>query len=275
MNKFWNWVRNEDTGASELIFNGPISEDTWFGDEITPAMFRNELSKVSGDLTVWLNSPGGDVFAASQIYTMLRSHKGKVTVKIDGIAASAASVVAMAGDETLIAPTGMLMIHNPSTVAFGNKEAMQKAIELLDEVKESIINAYEEKSGLSRSKIARMMDEETWLNAKKAQSLGLVDGILFASGQPQPKPEEDEPDEDDDDDDKTKDEGDGTDTPDEAGEKPDEGEKLKRRRSEDSAMTYSVAASMKSLIERLNSQNTPVKGVPFDQLEKRLNLLKK
>lgn len=277
MNKFWNWVRNEDTGAAELIFNGPISEDTWFGDEITPAMFRNELSKVSGDLTVWLNSPGGDVFAASQIYTMLRNHKGKVTVKIDGIAASAASVVAMAGDETLIAPTGMLMIHNPSTVAFGNKEAMQKAIELLDEVKESIINAYEEKSGLSRSKIARMMDEETWLNAKKAQSLGLVDGILFASGQPQPTPEEDEPDEDedDDDDDKTKDEGDGTDTPDEAGENPDEGEKLKRRRSEDSAMTYSVAASMKSLIERLNAQNAPVKGVPFDQLEKRLNLLKK
>jgi len=277
MNKFWNWVRNEDTGASELIFNGPISEDTWFGDEITPAMFRNELSKVSGDLTVWLNSPGGDVFAASQIYTMLRSHKGKVTVKIDGIAASAASVVAMAGDETLIAPTGMLMIHNPSTVAFGNKEAMQKAIELLDEVKESIINAYEEKSGLSRSKIARMMDEETWLNAKKAQSLGLVDGILFESGQPQPKPEEDEPDEDedDDDDDKTKDEGDGTDTPDEAGESPDEGEKLKRRRSEDSAMTYSVAASMKSLMKRLNAQNAPVKGVPFDQLEKRLNLLKK
>jgi len=276
MNKFWNWVRNEDTGAAELIFNGPISEDTWFGDEITPAMFRNELSKVSGDLTVWLNSPGGDVFAASQIYTMLRNHKGKVTVKIDGIAASAASVVAMAGDETLIAPTGMLMIHNPSTVAFGNKEAMQKAIELLDEVKESIINAYEEKSGLSRSKIARMMDEETWLNAKKALSLGLVDGILFARSAPQPNPEEDEPDEDeDDDDDKTKDEGDGTVTPDEAGESPDEGEKLKRRRSEDTAMTYSVAASMKSLMERLNAQNTPVKGVPFDQLEKRLNLLKK
>ena len=96
MNKFWNWVRNEDTGTAELIFNGPISEDTWFGDEITPAMFRNELSKVSGDLTVWLNSPGGDVFAASQIYTMLRNHKGKVTVKIDGIAvgdnASAANI---------------------------------------------------------------------------------------------------------------------------------------------------------------------------------------
>ena len=249
MNKFWNWIRNEDTGASELIFNGPISEDTWFGDEITPAMFRNELSKVSGDLTVWLNSPGGDVFAASQIYTMLRSHKGKVTVKIDGIAASAASVVAMAGDETLIAPTGMLMIHNPSTVAFGNKEAMQKAIELLDEVKESIINAYEEKSGLSRSKIARMMDEETWLNAKKAQSLGLVDGILFASGQPQPKPEEDEPDEDDEN------------TP-----KQDE-----PKEDNLTAMSYSRAATMQSLMQKVSAEH---KGTPVDQLMSRLNLLK-
>lgn len=77
MSKFWNWVRNEDTGTAELIFNGPISEEAWFGDEITPAMFRDELAKISGDLTVWLNSPGGDVFAASQIYTMLRSHKGR------------------------------------------------------------------------------------------------------------------------------------------------------------------------------------------------------
>lgn len=248
MNKFWNWVRNEDTGAAELIFNGPISEDTWFGDEITPAMFRNELSKVSGDLTVWLNSPGGDVFAASQIYTMLRNHKGKVTVKIDGIAASAASVVAMAGDETLIAPTGMLMIHNPSTVAFGNKEAIQKAIELLDEVKESIINAYEEKSGLSRSKIARMMDEETWLNAKKAQSLGLVDGILFASGQQQPKPEEDEPDEDEN-------------TP-----KEDE-----PKEDTLTAMSYSRAATMQSLMQKVSAEH---KGTPVDQLMSRLNLLK-
>jgi len=276
MNKFWNWVRNEDTGSAELIFNGPISEDTWFGDEITPAMFRNELSKVSGDLTVWLNSPGGDVFAASQIYTMLRSHKGKVTVKIDGIAASAASVVAMAGDETLIAPTGMLMIHNPSTVAFGNKEAMQKAIELLDEVKESIINAYEEKSGLSRSKIARMMDEETWLNAKKAQSLGLVDGILFAGSAPQPKPDEDEnPDEDTPEEDEPKKNDAGTDAPDDPSEEePDEGERLKRRKTDDTAMTYSAVIAMKSLMEKLTAHYTPVKGVPIDQLEKRLNLLK-
>ena len=243
--KFWNWVRNEDTGAAELIFNGPISEDTWFGDEITPAMFRNELAKVSGDLTVWVNSPGGDVFAASQIYTMLRNHKGKVTVKIDGIAASAASVVAMAGDETLIAPTGMLMIHNPSTVAFGNKEAMQKAIELLDEVKESIINAYEEKSGLSRSKIARMMDEETWLNAKKAKEMGFVDGILFENKKQMPiAPEPDEPDE--------------------------------PEKQDDSltAMTYSPSTTLGTFLTRVSATATPDKGTPVDQLEKRLALLK-
>ena len=264
MNKFWNWVRNEDTGAAELLFNGPISEDTWFGDEITPAMFRNELSKVSGDLTAWLNSPGGDVFAASQIYTMLRSHKGKVTVKIDGIAASAASVVAMAGDETLIAPTGMLMIHNPSTVAFGNKEAMQKAIELLDEVKESIINAYEEKSGLSRSKIARMMDEETWLNAKKALSLGLVDGILF---------DDKNNDKSTDNDDSPEDEPDGN-TPDED-ETDEDDDKLKRRKTKDiAAMSYSAASTMDKLMKKISASYTPVAGTPIDQLDKRLSLLK-
>ena len=142
----------------------------------------------------------------------------------------------------------MLMIHNPSTVAFGNKKAMQKAIELLDEVKESIINAYEEKSGLSRSKIARMMDEETWLNAKKAQSLGLVDGILFASGQPKPKPEEDP------------DEGD-EDTPDEDESKEDTL----------TAMSYSRAATMQSLMQKVSAEH---KGTPVDQLMSRLNLLK-
>ena len=195
MKKFWNFIKNEDISETELIFNGPISDETWWGDEITPAMFRNELSKVSGNLTVWLNSPGGDVFAASQIYTMLKNYKGKVIVKIDGIAASAASVVAMSGDETLIAPTAMMMIHDPSTMAFGNKEDMKKAISLLDEVKESIINAYEDKTHLSRDKIAKMMSDETWLNAKKAYEMGFADGILFVDKKkpvPEEEPEETE-----------------------------------------------------------------------------------
>ena len=256
--KFWNWVKNEETNEKELIFNGPISQDTWYGDEITPAIFRDELAKISGNLTVWLNSPGGDVFAASQIYTMLRNHKGKVTVKIDGIAASAASVVAMAGDETLISPTGMLMCHNPATIAMGNRADMEKAIELLDEVKESIINAYEEKSGLSRAKIAHMMDEETWLNAKKALNLGFVDGILFAKNEPQKKPEsepEEEPEQD---------------TPEE--DKPEEEEEPKEKNL--TAMSYSSAKTMDSLMQKLSALYKPTKGTPIDQLEKRLALLK-
>lgn len=207
------------------------------------------------------------MFAASQIYTMLRNHKGKVTVKIDGIAASAASVVAMAGDETLIAPTGMLMIHNPATFAMGNKADLEQAIVLLEEVKESIINAYEEKCHLSRAKIAHMMDEETWLNAKKAESMGFVDGILFAESKkntPVPEPEEDETKDDDNPDTST--EGD---TPEE-----DEDGKLKRRKTEDiTPRSYSAVASMDSLLRKL-SASAPVKGTPIDQLDKRLALLK-
>ena len=153
-NKFWNWVRNEDTGATELYFEGPICSETWLGDEITPGLFKSELEQHPGELTVWICSPGGDVFAASQIYTMLRNHKGKITVKIDALAASAASVVAMSGDETFISPTGMLMVHDPACMASGNKADMVKAIEILEEVKESIINAYEQKCHLSRAKFA-------------------------------------------------------------------------------------------------------------------------
>ena len=176
MDKFWNFIKNEETSETELYFEGPISSSTWYGDELTPALFKDELNKHPGNLTVWISSPGGDVFAASQIYTMLKNHKGRITVKIDSLAASAASVVAMAGDETLIAPTALMMIHDPSTCAMGNKADMEKAIILLDEVKESIINAYETKSHLSRNKIAKLMSDETWLNAKKAHEMGFVDG---------------------------------------------------------------------------------------------------
>ena len=260
MNKFWNWVRNEETGETELLFNGPIAEETWFGDEVTPALFRDELANISGNLTIWLNSPGGDVFAASQIFTMLKNHKGKVTVKIDGIAASAASVVAMAGDETLIAPTAMMMIHDPSTVAMGNRADMEKAIALLDEVKESIINAYETKSHLSRNKIAKMMDEETWLNAKKAMQLGFVDGILFAEEKKKlvPEPEE-EP--------EKEESAPEENTPDEEEEKPEKKEKNLK------AMSYSSKKTADSLMQKLSALYKPA-GVPIDQLEKRLALLK-
>ena len=175
--KFWNW-ENQADGERILELNGTIAEESWFDDDVTPAMFKEELFAGSGPITVWINSPGGDCIAASQIYTMLMDYKGDVTIKIDGIAASAASVVAMAGTTVLMAPTALMMIHNPATMAFGDHVDMEKAIDMLSEVKESIINAYEIKTGLPRKQLARMMDDTTWMNAKKAVELGFADGIL-------------------------------------------------------------------------------------------------
>jgi ATP-dependent Clp protease protease subunit len=180
--RFWNWqkITNESGEESNRLYlNGPISEETWWGDEVTPAAFREELDAIEGDIEVWINSPGGDVFAASQIYDMLMAHKGHVKVMIDSIAASAASVIAMAGTDVFISPTGMIMIHNPATIAFGDHNEMQKAIDVLNEVKESIINAYQIKTGMSRQKLARLMEDETWMNARKAVELGFADKIAF------------------------------------------------------------------------------------------------
>ncbi|ACL77129.1 Clp protease ClpP [Heyndrickxia sporothermodurans] len=178
MRKFWNWVRDSDEERT-LYLNGVISEETWWGDEVTPKIFKDELLAGTGDITVWINSPGGDVFAAAQIYNMLMEYTGKVTVKIDGLAASAASVIAMAGGDVYMSPVSMLMIHNPSTIAIGDSEEMLRAKALLDEVKESIINAYELKTGLSRTKLSHLMDAESWMNANKAIELGFADKIMF------------------------------------------------------------------------------------------------
>lgn len=175
---FWNWDNDENTGVRTLYLDGTIADESWFDDDITPAAFREELFAGSGPVTIWINSPGGDCIAASQIYTMLMDYKGNVTVKVDGIAASAASVVAMAGTKVLMAPTALMMIHNPATMAFGDHADMAKAIDMLSEVKESIINAYEIKTGLSHAQLSHMMDDTTWMNAKKAIELGFADDIL-------------------------------------------------------------------------------------------------
>ena len=182
MKKFWKWKNQAQTEIAPaqrtLFLNGTIAEESWFDDDVTPQLFKDELNGGDGDITVWINSPGGDCVAAAQIYNMLMDYKGSVTVKIDGIAASAASVIAMAGTRVLMSPVSMLMIHNPMTVAMGNKDEMERAIAMLDEVKESIMNAYEIKSGQSRAKISHLMDAETWMNANKALELGFIDGIL-------------------------------------------------------------------------------------------------
>ena len=189
MKKFWNWktrtVTNQETQEQvqerTLFLNGTIAEESWFDDDVTPQLFKDELMAGSGDITVWINSPGGDCVAAAQIYNMLMDYKGDVTVKIDGIAASAASVIAMAGTKVLVSPVSMLMIHNPMTAAFGNSDEMQKAIEMLSSVKDSIINAYEIKTGLSRAKLSHLMDAETWMDANKAVELGFADEIMQRS----------------------------------------------------------------------------------------------
>ena len=167
-----------ETTERVLELNGTIAEESWFDDDVTPQLFKEELNAGNGDITVWINSPGGDCVAAAQIYNMLSNYAGKVTVKIDGIAASAASVIAMAGDTVLVSPVSMMMIHNPATIAWGDSAEMQKAIAMLDEVKESIINAYEIKTGLDRKKLSKLMDAETWMDANSAVEYGFADEIM-------------------------------------------------------------------------------------------------
>lgn len=186
MKKFWNWIRDETNPDARILrLEGAIAEESWFDDEVTPAAFKAELTSGSGPITVWINSPGGDCVAAAQIYNMLMDYPADVTVRIDGIAASAASVIAMAGTKVQMSPVSVMMIHNPLTVAMGDSDEMRRAIQLLDEVKESIINAYEIKTGLSRAKLSHLMDGETWMNAKKALELGFCDEILY---QPETEP---------------------------------------------------------------------------------------
>lgn len=175
--RFWNWARDENNDRALYLY-GAIAEESWYDDTVTPTAFKSELYAGDGNITVYINSGGGDVIAASQIYTMLIEYPGDVTVKIDGIAASAASVVAMSGTKVLMSPCSQMMIHDPMTLAFGDCEEMRKTIDMLDQIKEGIITSYEIKTGLSRAKIASLMSAETWMNARKAIALGFADGIL-------------------------------------------------------------------------------------------------
>ena len=243
--KFWNWIKNQDESGSEmrtLFLNGEISDGTWYGDEVTPKLFKDELGAGNGPITVWINSPGGDVFAAAQIYNMLMDYPYDVTVKIDGLAASAASVIAMAGTTVEMSPVAMMMIHNPATIAIGDSEEMKKAVKMLDEVKESIMNAYEIKTGLARDKISKLMDAESWFNAKKAMELGFADKILFSDGQ--------------------------------GGVTEGAGEGMVVSDEMSAPVMFSRQAVMNSMLSKLIPPKKPVeKRTPVDQLEKRLRLL--
>ncbi len=208
MRKFWSWIR-DDGGGRVLRLDGPIDEESLWSDGVTPKAFRDDLYAEDGDVTIFIRSPGGNVFAAAEIYTMIRDYPGFVTVKIDSIAASAASVVAMAGDRVLMSPVAMMMCHDPATIAMGNAHAMEKVISTLNEVKESIINAYQAKTGLSRNKIAKLMSDETWFNARKAVEMGFADEIMFGEPKAAEKPDEPDGDSGDHESDEEKDDGNG------------------------------------------------------------------
>ena len=248
MKKFWKWKNQTEKSPTErvLTLNGTIAEESWFDDDITPQLFKDELNSGTGDITVWINSPGGDCVAAAQIYNMLMDYKGNVTVKIDGIAASAASVIAMAGTEVLMSPVSTMMIHNPATVAMGDHNEMQKAIEMLNEVKESIINAYEIKTGLSRAKLSHLMESETWMNANKAVELGFADGIISRNAFPEKEDDEDE----------------------------DEEEKDKNNPCENSVL-FSRKAVNTALINKIEKHYSNSKGTPVSNIRERLNFIKK
>lgn len=232
MRKFWNFT--DEGEVRTLRIEGQIADETWFGDEVTPQLFKNDLLAGTGDITLWINSPGGDVFAAAQIYNMLMDYQGDVHVIIDGLAASAASVIAMSGTTVSMSPVAMMMIHNPWTFAQGEAKDMAKVIEMLGEIKESIINAYELRTGLSRTKISHLMDSESWFNAKKAVELGFADKVLFEKEE---TPEQDH----------------------------------------QNSYTFSRVTAAHDLVVKLQASlqpPKPQKTIPFNQLEKRLNLLK-
>lgn len=178
--KFWKWSNSVSSNNQELILDGPIASDTWWGDEVTPDLFREELKQHAGDLTVVINSPGGDVFAGLAIYNALVNHNGNVTVRVDGLAASIASVIAMAGDKIIMSPGSMIMIHRPSVYAAGTVDDMEKAKDVLMKIEEGITPIYAKRTGLDEDKIAELLEAETWMLADKAVELGFADEVSEA-----------------------------------------------------------------------------------------------
>lgn len=172
MDKFWKWAKAE--ASNELIINGTIASESWLEDDVTPKLFKEELATHTGDITVRINSPGGDVFAGVSIYNMLREYNGRVVVKVDGLAASIASLIAMAGDEIVMLPGAMMMVHKPWTIAAGNADELGRAVEMLEKTCESMIPVYASRTGLSEEKIEELLAAETWMTAAEAVELGFA-----------------------------------------------------------------------------------------------------
>ena len=162
-----------------------VAEEGWFTPEgaVVAKGFRQRLAQYR-NVTVRINSPGGDVMAGAEIYSALKEHSlnghGKVRVEITALAASAASVIAMAGDEIAMYPTSYMMIHNPWTIAAGDAKDLRKAARTLDVISEGLINAYQQRTGKGRDELKRMLEAETWMSAGTCVSEGFADEIIGA-----------------------------------------------------------------------------------------------
>nr|WP_317294059.1 head maturation protease, ClpP-related [Ligilactobacillus saerimneri] len=171
---------------SDIVDNDTGKFYEWFGLGATyPEQIETALNDSDDDVVVDINSRGGDVFAASEIYTLLAQYPGNVTVNIQGLAASAASVIAMAGDKVRISPTAQLMIHKAWTATSGNSDDLQQESAVLNGIDESIINAYEAKTGLERTELLKMMAQESWLTAQDAVDKGFADEVITFNATPQ------------------------------------------------------------------------------------------
>lgn len=182
--RFWDFrAAANENAAPELILYGDIASETWWGDEVTPRQFTEELNALGNvpEIVVRINSGGGDVFAANAIYTRLKDNAAKITVKIDGWAASAATIVAMAGDVIEIPGNGVFMVHDPSIGLLGyfNEADLVKVSEELKVIKQSIVNGYALKTGKAVEEIAAIMAAETWFDGKQAVDAGFCDRLMF------------------------------------------------------------------------------------------------
>jgi ATP-dependent Clp endopeptidase proteolytic subunit ClpP len=177
--KFWEFKASADGASGDLLIYGDISDVSWWEDDVTPSNFARELKDL-GDistLNVYINSYGGDAFAGQAIHSQLKRHKAQVNVYIDGIAASAASIIAMAGDKVIMPKNAMLMIHNPWTFAYGYSSDLRKTADMLDKIRDTLVNVYEDKTGLEQDKIIELLDAETWLTAEEAKEMGFADSV--------------------------------------------------------------------------------------------------
>lgn len=180
--KFWNVMKNDEEKSAELILYGSIGSDEYW-DDISDKAFKQDIENLGDveNITLHINSPGGSVFSAVAIANTLKNHKAKITANIDGLAASAATIITSACDTVRMPKNALFMVHNPITFAYGNNQDMQKTLEMLNKVKNSIIETYLNKAKTDKETLSELMDNETWMSAEEAKEYGFVDEILNES----------------------------------------------------------------------------------------------